>query len=65
VSSYANRADQHRPDPEGLATEARRLLASGLKAADVAHALRMPLVAVESIQRSPGVHLDAIRAGAR
>lgn len=45
--TYEQRASQHRPDdPHALATEIRRLAASGLRRRDISVALRLPLDAV-------------------
>lgn len=43
-ADYRARAELHRPaDPGAIAAEVRRMAASGLTAADVASALRLPL----------------------
>jgi len=43
MREYAALAQQHRPtDPKVLATEIRRLAATGLRAIDISTALRLP-----------------------
>jgi len=55
LAAYAALAQRHRPtDPAALAGEIQRLAASGLKARDIATALRLPLdTVVNVLEASP------------
>ena len=46
LAAYRVLANLHRPDEAGLRAEVRRLAADGLRPADIATALRLPLDAV-------------------
>ena len=43
ADQYYARANRHRPDQDGLRAEAQRLHREGLRPADIAQALRVPL----------------------
>lgn len=48
LAVYQRAATEHRPGEEGLRREAKRLAAAGLKARDIAQALRLPLDQVQT-----------------
>ncbi|MCE7901880.1 MAG: hypothetical protein DYH20_04285 [Gammaproteobacteria bacterium PRO9] len=47
-AEYRRRAELNRPDPDGLRLEALRLHATGLRAADISTALKVPLDIIET-----------------
>ena len=51
ASTYEARAQAHRPGSLAIAAEVRRLAASGLKARDIAQALRLDIAQVINLAR--------------